>query len=171
MKTVYKGKIVTLKLKDIKFSDGHKSQYEFILHKPAVAVVPVFDNNKILLIRQFRPVIKKKIWELPAGLIDKGETPISAAKRELEEETGYKAEKIFKIAEVFSSPGFTNEKTDLFVAKRLVKTKQMLDADEEIEIKIFSIDELLKMVQDNTLVDAKTIMGILMTIKVLNLTL
>lgn len=164
MKTVYKGKIITLKLKNVKFSDGHISLYECVLHKPAVAIVPVIDNNKILLIKQLRPVINKRIWELPAGLVDKNEKPADAAKRELEEETGFKPQKLVKLGEMYSSPGFTDEKTTLFLAKDFIKTEQKLDKDEEIEIAIFSFDVLLNKIKRNQLKDAKTMLGILLAI-------
>ncbi len=163
MKTIYKGKIVTLKIQKVKFSDGHSSLYESILHKPAVAVVPLIDDQHILLIKQFRPVTNEKLWELPAGLIDGNEMPRAAAKRELEEETGFRAKKIIKLAEFYSSPGFTDEKIFLFLAYNFVKTKQKLDEDEKIDVKIFSIDTLLKMIKNNKIKDAKTILGILLT--------
>lgn len=164
MKTVYKGKIVTLKLKRVKFSDGHISLYECILHRPAVAIVPVIDNNRILLIKQLRPVINKKIWELPAGLIDRNERPVDAAKRELEEETGLIPQKLIKLGLIYSSPGFTDEKTTLFLAKEFIQTEQKLDKDEEIEIGIFSFDVLLNRIRKNQLKDAKTILGIMWAI-------
>lgn len=163
MALIYKGKIITVKKQKVKFSDGHTSEYEFVLHQPAVAVVPVIDNHKIMLVRQFRPVIGKKIWEVPAGLINKGETPFQTAKRELTEETGLKADKIIKQGSFYSSPGFTDEKIICFLAREFVQSGQKLDQDEDIETGIFPIRDLLKKIEDQKLLDVKTVLCILMT--------
>ncbi len=168
MKLIYKGKIVTVKTKKITFKDGHTSLYEFVLHKPAVAIIPVIENKKIILVKQARPVINKNIWELPAGIIDKNETPYRAAKRELEEETGLKAKKMKKIGAFYSSPGFTDELTFFFIGKNFIKTRQKLDKDENIILKTFTIKRLLKMIKENKLTDAKTVLGILWTVSYLN---
>lgn len=161
MNLIYKGKIITVKTKKIKFPDNHTSLYEFVLHKKAVAIVPIVDNNRIMLVKQYRPVIDKKIWELPAGIIDKNETPFQAAKRELEEETGMKAGKIKKMGTFYSSPGFTDELTTIFAAMDLKKAEQKLDRDEDIIVKTFKIDKLLKMIKEKKLMDSKTVLGVL----------
>ena len=163
MAMIYNGKIITVKTDKIKFPDGHTSLYEFVLHKPAVAVVPVIDNNKILLIKQFRPVVNKKVWELPAGIIDKHETPVQAARRELEEETGLRPKKMKKIGMFYSSPGFTDEMTTLFIARDFIQTEQKFDRDENITMKNFTIKALLKMIKEYKFIDSKTVMGILWT--------
>lgn len=164
MAAIFKGKIITVKTERIKFPDGHSSLYEFVLHRPAVAVVPVVDKNKILLIKQFRPVVNESVWELPAGIIDKNETPVKAAGRELEEETGLKPKKMIKLGRFYSSPGFTDELTTLFLASEFIKTRQKLDRDENIIIKIFTIKALLKMIKQQKLIDSKTVMGILLAV-------
>lgn len=169
MSLIYKGKLITVKTKRIKFPDGHTSLYEFVFHKPAVAIVPVIDNSKILLIKQYRPVVNKRIWELPAGIIDKKESPYQAAKRELEEETGLKPKKLIKLGTFYSSPGITDELTTLFIAKDFIKTKQKLDKDEDIKLKIFTIDDLLKKIREKKLSDSKTVSGILLTVSYLNI--
>ncbi|MBU1077397.1 MAG: NUDIX hydrolase [Spirochaetes bacterium] len=161
MSVIYKGKIITVKNEEVTFPDGHSSMYEFVLHRGAVAIVPLIEKNRVLLVKQYRPVIKRPIWELPAGLIDEGETPFHAAKRELKEETGFIAGKLIKVGAAFSSPGFTDEKTIIFFAKDLKKTKPNLDPDEKILTRVFSIPELLEMIEKKKLSDAKTIMGIL----------
>ena len=158
---IYKGKIIDVKTEDIKFPDGHTSLYEFVQHKPAVAVVPIIDKENILLIKQYRPVICKKIWEIPAGLLDKNEKPLQAARRELEEETGYKAKTLIKLGAFYSSPGFTDEYTTIYLAEDFQKTEQKQDKDEDIKIHIFSIYDLLKKVKNKKIEDSKTVMGII----------
>lgn len=169
MPLIYKGKIINVTTKKIRFPDGHTSIYEYVFHKPAVMIVPVVDNNKILLVRQYRPVINRKIWELPAGIIDKKETPYQTAIRELEEETGLKARKLIKLGAFYSSPGFTDELTTIFLAKEIKKTRQKLDPDENITLKTFSISSLLKKIKEKKLTDSKTVMGILITASYLNI--
>lgn len=158
---IYKGKIIELKTKKVYFTDGHSSLFEFALHQPGVVIVPLLKNNKILLVKQYRPVVDKKLWEVPAGIINKNETPLHCAKRELEEETGLIPQKMIKLGSFYSSPGFTNEKTTCFLAKEFIHSKQKLDPDEMIEIGYFSFTELLKKIKSNKIIDAKTVLSIL----------
>ena len=168
MKTIYEGKIVTLKIDEVE-KDGRKVLYEHVIHKSCVAVLPIFDSEKALLIRQYRPVIGKWIWEIPAGVMDGKEKPIQAAQRELEEETGYKAKKFIKLGEVYSSPGFTNELTHLFIAKELIKTEQKLEPDEMIKIEILSFKKIFKMIEKNEIKDSKSILTLLWAARKINL--
>jgi len=103
-----------------------------------VGILPLVGKNKIVLIKQFRFPIKKEIWEIPAGKLNKGEKPEIGAKRELKEETGYVAKELKKIGEFYLSPGYSTEYMYLFLAKGLKKGKQILDKGEKIEeVKIF----------------------------------
>ena len=162
MPDIFKGRIIHVKTQNIKFPDGHTSLYECVYHKPAVMIIPVLENNKLLMEKQYRPVIKKSIWEFPAGLVEKGETCRQAALRELEEETGLQAKKLTKIGVYYSSPGFTDEKTTFFLAKNFQKTKQKLDPDEDLILKAFSYRELQTRLKKNQFIDLKTAAGILM---------
>ncbi len=169
MSLIYKGRVITVKKKSVKFSDGHTSDYDFVIHKPAVAIVPVINKKSIMLVRQYRPVVNEHLWELPAGIIDKGETPYQTAKRELEEETGLKAKNMIKMGECFSSPGFTNEKTTLFLAQDFIQSKQKLDKDEEIEFNIFSFKDIINKINNRKITDAKTILGVLWVKEFINI--
>jgi ADP-ribose pyrophosphatase len=147
---VFEEKIGKLKIK----RDVVKSHKE-------VGILPLIDKNKVVLIRQFRFSINKEIWEIPAGMLRKGEKPEKGAKRELKEETGYEARKIKKIGEFYFTPGHSNEYMYLFLARGLKKGEQNLDKGEKIkEVKIFSRKEVLKMVKTRKIVDAKTILAL-----------
>lgn len=169
MKTIYQGRIVTLKINETKSKTGDKIIYEHVLHKNAVAIVPVIEKSHILMIYQYRPVIGKWLWEIPAGLIDGNESPLMAAKRELEEEAGLIPKKLHKLMEVYSSPGFTNEMTHLFYANEFIQSKQKLEPDEKIKTKILSLKEIKKLIEKNKIKDAKTTLAIILTAKALKL--
>ena len=127
----------------------------------AVGILPLINKNKILLIRQFRFAINKEIWEIPAGMLKKGEKPEMGAKRELKEETGYEARKIKEIGGFYFTPGHSTEYMYLFLAEKLKKRKQNLEKGEKIkEVKIFSKKEVLKMIKERKIVDAKTILAL-----------
>jgi ADP-ribose pyrophosphatase len=121
----------------------------------------LIDKDKVILIRQFRFAINKEIWEIPAGMLRKGEKPEVGAKRELKEETGYEARKIKKIGEFYFTPGHSNEYMYLFLTRELKKGEQSLEKGEKIkEVKIFSKKEVLKMIKSRKIVDAKTILAL-----------
>lgn len=122
--TLYEGKILTLKRLDRK--------WEIVEHAEAVAILALLEG-KILGVRQYRPAIGQTSWEVPAGLIDNGETPEEAAKRELAEETRLRAD-LELITQFYTSPGFSNEKIYLFRASNLAATQGELDDDEELEL-------------------------------------
>lgn len=117
------------------------------------------------MVRQPRFAIKQMTWEVPAGTLGKGENPLLCAKRELEEETGLKAGKIKKILAFYSSPGFLHEKMHLYKATNLKAGTMNLDDDEEITVKVFTKKELLRMIKTGKIVDAKTIVALLLTLK------
>ncbi len=125
-----------------------------------VVMVPVI-SGKVLLERQYRAPLKKWIYELPAGRLEKGESSAIAAKRELLEETGYEATSAKYLFSSYSSPGITIEQLPVFLMTGLKKRKSYLDRDEVIKTKLYSVKELLKMVKNNKINDGKTIEGIL----------
>ncbi len=139
---------------------------DFVQHPGAAVVVPFLDKNRVIMVNQPRFAIRQNTWEIPAGILNKGENPLLCAKRELEEETGFKAGKMKKIIAFYSSPGFLHEKMHLYKATNLKPVKMNLDEYEDIKIKIFSKKQLLKMIKTGKIVDAKTIAALLFTLTI-----
>ena len=160
-KTIYKGSFLTLNSDQVLLPNGNTSSREWIKHPGAVCCVPILPNGEIVLIRQYRYAVKEEMIEIPAGKLDKNEIPEKCALRELEEEIGYKANKLTLLANIYPAIGFTDEKMWLYLAEDLVKTKQSLDADEFLEINPTKLNEAVDMVWEGEITDVKTIIGIL----------
>jgi ADP-ribose pyrophosphatase len=134
--------------------------HRFIVRHPGSAVMmPVDDKDRVLLVKQFRLPAERELWELPAGRLDPGESPLKAAKRELREETGYKAKKWVKLASFWATPGYVDERMNLFLALDLRQGKQEPMHDERIEIRWFSKAELGRLISAGEILDGKTIIG------------
>ena len=164
---IYKGKIITLRQDKVKLPDGKETTREIIEHPGAVVILALTDDQKIIMIRQFRVAANEVLWELPAGKVEDGEDLVRCAKRELEEETGYYPRKIKKLLSFFSTPGFCNERLTLFLAQDLEERSKNEDDDEFIQVKSLKISEVLKMIKGNVIKDAKTIIGILFLVSVI----
>jgi ADP-ribose pyrophosphatase len=161
--TLYKGRIISL-AKDIVEVNGRKTTRELITHPGSAVIIPVLDtkNKKIILIKQFRYAAKTWMIELPAGTRKKQEPALKCAMREITEETGYTASTMKKVSEFMPSPGMMTEKMSLFIAAGLKKTKQALDFDEQITLKVTPLGLAIDMIFSGKIHDAKTIAGILM---------
>ena len=158
---IYKGRIINLRQDKVKLPDGRETIREIVEHPGAVVILALTDDKKIVMIRQFRKPADEVLRELPAGTVEEGEDLVSCARRELEEETGYYPRKIKKLVSFFSTPGFCNERLTLFLAEDLEKRNKNEDTDEFIEVELIKTNEALKLVQENIIKDAKTIIGIL----------
>lgn len=141
--------------------DGFEIKRAIVQHGGSAVMMPVDDKNRILLVRQYRLPARASLWELPAGRVDKGESLLQAAKRELREETGFKAKKWTKLASFFVSPGFLAEKMTIFVASDLTEGEKEPMEDERIELQWFRAKELDEMIAAGKIQDAKTIIGFL----------
>jgi ADP-ribose pyrophosphatase len=155
-KLIHKGRRIDLLTFE---EEGHKR--EVVIHPGAAVILPLLDEDTVVLIANYRCCIKKTIWELPAGTLEKGEEPLTCAARELEEETGYTAASLEPLLHFYSTPGFSNEILYVFLAKELTKTAQRLDASEKIEVKVVKLKAALDMIRDGTINDVKTIASLL----------
>lgn len=161
---VHKGAIIDLNRDTIKLPDGREEYYDFIYHKGAAAVVPVRDDGKILMVKQYRNAVDQFTLEIPAGGKNGVDEPtLDCAHRELEEETGYYTDKsnVELLISLYTTVAFCNEKIDIYLARNLTKTEQHLDDDEYIDVEAYTVDELVEMVLNGQIVDAKTIAAIM----------
>lgn len=157
---IYQGSIIDLEVHDVALPEGKESKRELIFHNGAVAVCAITPESEVIFVKQFRKPAEKPLLEIPAGKLEKGEERVAAAKRELEEETGYIADNLELIAEMYGSPGYSNEKVTIYLAKDLKTGEMHLDEDEFINLETYSIDELKRLLDDKEVEDAKTIIAI-----------
>ncbi|ACP39485.1 NUDIX hydrolase [Saccharolobus islandicus] len=156
---IFSGKKFEVHIDKVKLPNGYERELEFVKHRGSVVIIPKI-NNEIILIRQFRPVIDKWIYELPAGTIEDGEDPLNTANRELIEEIGYEAGKLKEIISFYASPGITTEYMRLYLAEDLRYVGAKPEPYEIIEPIRLSIEEAIKMIRERKIEDAKTIIGI-----------
>jgi ADP-ribose pyrophosphatase len=165
---IYRGKVFDVTLETIR--EGERTyQREIVNHNGSAVIVPVFDDNTIALVKQYRHPARKYLYEVVAGTLNRNEDPIAGAARELEEELGHVAARIEKLCEFYISPGFLSEKMFVYLATGLRETEQQLEEDEVIEIIRVTFDEALQMIERGEIEDAKTITGILLTLRKLAL--
>jgi len=141
--------------------DGFEIQRAIVQHGGSAVVMPVDEKGRVLLVRQYRLPARKYLWELPAGRVDEGETVSQAARRELKEETGYRARKFSKLAEFYPSPGFLAEKMTIYLATELTAGKQTPMEDERIETRWYTPKEIDGLIGSGKILDAKTQIGFL----------
>lgn len=166
-KILCKGKRFSLAQVEILDEKGVKTVKDLLVHPGAVAVLPILDNNRIILLRQYRPGPGKWIYEVPAGTIEPGESPEETARRELEEETGYTASQWDYVATLLVSPGVSTEKIHLFIARGLQRRHEPRpEKGEYIEVVAMSLDEAKNIVLGSGEIDAKT--GFLLLYYLLN---
>ena len=158
---VYDGKIMTVKLDNVEIADGKKSFREVVRHSGGVVILAVKDNNTVLTVKQFRYPLKAVCLELPAGKLEKGEDPDYAAKRELEEETGYIAKSWKSLGFIYTSPGYSDEKLYLYLARELEYKGEHPDEGEIIKTYEYALADVIKMIKNGEINDAKTICAIM----------
>lgn len=158
----YQGSIIPVYADTMELPNGKQVQWDYIDHNGAAAVIPVLEDGRILMVRQYRHALERNTLELPAGKKDvKGELGLACAKRELEEETGYCSDSLEWLVNISSWIAFTNEIIEVFVATDLKKTHQNLDEDEFVDVEAFTVEELKQMIFEGKIEDAKTMSGIL----------
>lgn len=160
VRNVYTGKVITLNVDTVKLPNGVTVDLETIRHPGAAAVVPIKEDGTVVLIRQFRHAAGGFIYEIPAGKLSPGEDPLHCAARELEEEVGYRAGAFELLSSIFTAPGFADEVIHVYKATGLTKGRQQLDRDEVLEIVEMPLNQAITHIQDGTIRDGKTIIGL-----------
>ncbi len=153
---VYEGRVLNLRVDRVAKPGGGTREVEIVEHSGGVVIIACPQPGSIVLVRQYRFPARDYLWEAPAGMLEPGEEPATAAARELEEETGYRARSVEFLFSAYSTPGFCEEKLHFFAARGLVPGPQRLDDIEEIDVKVWSIEEAWKLVLEDGLTDAKT---------------
>lgn len=158
--SIYKGKILELSVETVRLPNGAMADVELIAHPGAAAVVPFKDDRTVIMIRQYRHAVGGVIYEIPAGTLQPGEAPRDCARREVEEEIGYKVGTLEPLVSLLTTPGFTNEIIHIFCGKELTPGTQNLGADEVLEIIELPLARTMTLIKDGTINDAKTIIGL-----------
>lgn len=163
-KEIFQGKIIDVAVDDVRLPDGSTAKRELVFHPGAVAIITITDQDKMIMVKQFRKPLEKVILEIPAGKIDPGEqdVPIETARRELEEETGYQAETFEHVTSMYVSPGFANELLHIFYAETLTKIENPLpqDEDEVLELYELTLEEAKQEIKNGLICDAKTLFAV-----------
>lgn len=165
---LYDGRVVKLDLETVRAPDGSILELEMIRHPGAAAVVPLVDGTKprLLLLRQYRYAAGGVLWEIPAGVLEPGETPLQCARRELLEEAGARARELEHLTTVFTTPGFTDEVIHLFLARDVVADQKPGPAsDEFLEVQEVELDRVMEMIEEGEIQDAKSVVAILYTVR------
>lgn len=157
----YEGTVLKI-YRDTVIANGVEEVFDFIHHNGAAAVLPVTEDGKLMLVRQYRNALDRFTLELPAGKVDSPDEPrIDCAYRELEEETGFKTDKLEYLMTLNTTVALCNEAIDIFVARNLIPSKQNLDEDESIDVEYWDVKDLLDMIYSGKLTDSKTIAAVL----------
>ncbi|QHQ62423.1 NUDIX domain-containing protein [Anaerocolumna sedimenticola] len=158
---VHKGHIVDFYNDTMQLPSGNTADWDFIGHKGAAAIVPVDKDGKIIMVRQYRNAIEKYSLEIPAGGINPGEDMKTCAARELEEETGFRSDHVEHLIDIYTTVAFSNEKIGIYYTTDLIPSKQNLDEDEFVTIERYTVEELIHLIFNGIINDAKTISAVL----------
>jgi len=167
-KNIYRGNIINVDMLTVTLPNGKTATRDIVRHPGGAAVIPINENGEIYMVRQFRKPLDAVSLEIPAGKLDKGEEPAVCAGRELKEETGLTAEKLTYLISVHSTPGFSDEVLHLFAATGLKEGDSCADEDEFITTEKYHVDELLRMVMEGKITDAKSIIGIFLADRIIS---
>lgn len=168
---MYTGNIINVERVTVLLPDGRTSTRDVVRHMGASAVIPITDSGEIYLVEQYRKPCDMISLEIPAGKLDEGEDPEECAIRELREETGLKTDNIKKAMAIHTTPGFSDEIIHIYVASNLTLDTACPDDDEFITCRKYKVEDLLEMISNGKITDAKTIIGILVADKVIKGTL
>jgi ADP-ribose pyrophosphatase len=158
----FKGMLINVRVDRVRLADGDESRREVVEHPGAVAILPILDDGRVLVERQYRQPAREVLWEIPAGTLHQGEEPEACARRELAEETGYSPERLEHLTSVYLAPGYSTEMIHLFVARGLAAAALNLDHDERIRTVALEFDRVLDMIATGEIKDAKTVCAVLL---------
>jgi ADP-ribose pyrophosphatase len=158
----YRGTLFSFVSEDVTLPNGSRTELAMVRHPGSAAVLALFDDNTVLMERQYRHAVKDYLLEIPAGTMEAGELPLNCARRELEEETGYVAEEFVELSEVLLLPAYSDEKCYVYLARDLTLTHQNLDTDEIIDVVKYPIEDTMRMIDEGQIADALTILSLQM---------
>lgn len=159
--TVYRGNLLHVLEDGVRLPNGKTGRREYIRHPGAAVMVPMPDPESVVLVRQFRYPLARHFYEVPAGKFEPGEAPLQAARRELREECGFEAEEWRHLATIHPCIGYSDERMELYLARRLAAVGHAPDQDEFLEVLTVSLAEALRWVRDGRITDVKTIIGLM----------
>jgi ADP-ribose pyrophosphatase len=162
--TLHRGRVFKLIRENVTLDNGVTTDMEFVTHPGATAIIPMLNESRVLLLKQYRHSLRKYIWEIPAGTLDPQESVINCAKRELIEETGFSADQWQKLAEITPVPGYSDERIHIYLATELQPAEQNLDKDEIINVHEVEYSEAIEMIKTGQIQDAKSIAGLYLAI-------
>ena len=159
---VYEGTVLSLDVDEVLEPEGVRATREVVRHRGSVAALPVHEDGRMVLVRQYRYAVDALVWELPAGRLDPGETAEDAARREMEEEVGLRPRGLEPLATFYTTPGFCDERMHLFRATGLESVAARPEADERIESRAFTRAEVEEMIRRGEIAEGKTLVALLM---------
>ena len=159
---IYKGRIFNFVTEALILPNGRDTEIAFIRHPGSIAVVPLMDNHSVVMELQYRHPVGEYLFEIPAGTLEPGESPLDCAQRELIEETGFRAQEFIKLGKIHIIPAYSDEEIHVFIANGLTPAKQDLDPDEIIEVVTYPLERAIQMIAEGKITDALTILSIQM---------
>ncbi|MFV0363547.1 MAG: NUDIX hydrolase [Suipraeoptans sp.] len=157
----YHGNVIDVYQDYMEFSNGNKETWDFIHHIGAACVLPILDDGRILMVQQYRNALGRDTIEVPAGKLDsEAEDPMHCAGRELEEEAGYRCDNLEYLITIRTTVAFCDERIEVYLARNLIKTKQNLDENEFVNVRIFTLEELKELIFTGVIQDSKTVAAI-----------
>jgi ADP-ribose pyrophosphatase len=158
---VYSGRAINLRVDTVKLPSGRRTTRETIEHPDCIVVVPVDEQDNVLMVRQFRHPVNRTLLELPAGGVEKGERPRDAVRRELQEEIGYLPQRVKSLGGFYSAPGFCTEYLYLYLATKLTPSRLVASDTEEIEVVKMPLPQIPNLIASGQICDAKSVAGLL----------
>ena len=165
---LHRGRVFNLIRENVTLDNGSSTDMEFVEHPGATAIIPMLNESRVLLLKQYRHSLREHIWEIPAGTLEPNEEVINCARRELIEETGYSAGQWRKLAKITPVPGYSNERIHIYLATDLKPAEQNLDKDEIINVHEVELSEAIEMIKMGEIQDAKSITGLYLMLNRLN---